>query len=59
MSAPSAVAMPVIQASRIGVLVASPILSSSRTFSSSARSGSLMTWVASASACDSGMPLAW
>src|SRR5688572_31735990 len=43
MKAPNAVATPVIHPSRIGVLVASPILSSSRTFSSSARSGSSIT----------------
>ena len=59
MNAPSAVAIPVIQASRIGVLVASPILSSSRTCSSSARAGSRMTCAASASACSAGIPLAW
>ena len=46
MNAPNAVATPVTQPSRIGVLVASPILSSSRTFSSSAFSGSAMTAVA-------------
>jgi hypothetical protein len=47
MKAPMAVARPVTHASRTGVLVASPILSSSRTFSSSAFSGSDMTWRAS------------
>ena len=45
-----AVAIPVTQPSRIGVLAASPILSSSRTFSSSAFSGSAMTAVASSPA---------
>ena len=56
--APSAVAMPVTHPSRIGVLAASPILSSSRTCSSSARAGSFMSCAASASAWGSGMPLA-
>jgi hypothetical protein len=50
MNAPNAVAMPVTHASRIGVLDASPILSSSRTFSSSARTGSAITDAASAPA---------
>jgi len=44
---------------RIGVLVASPMPSSSRTFSASARSGSFITSAASASACATGMPFAW
>ena len=56
--APSAVAMPVTHPSRSGVLAASPILSSSRTCSSSARAGSFMSCAASASACGPGMPLA-
>jgi hypothetical protein len=59
MNAPTAVAIQVIQASRMGVLVASPIFSSSRTCSSSALAGSRITWAAMVSACVAGMPLAW